>query len=81
MVLGLYDRVTKNEGKPETYSIIQATRHPQYKAEGSYPNDIALLKTSETVIYNMYVMPIYLPEPGETFENLGCAITGNHHTK
>merc|ERR1712241_45785 len=79
VVLGLHDKDSKLQGKPEKYSVKNIVRHPQYQAQSmGFPNDIALIELNEVVdLSNEFVSIIKLAEEGEKFYgNDNCWITG-----
>lgn len=65
------------EGEPTRYEIEEVIMHPDYVPDGSrfYPNDVALIKTTEEIAFNKFVQPVVLPESDETFSNATECVT------
>jgi len=76
IVLGLYDKDTKNQGKPVEYRVRRIDRHPQYN-DRRLDNDIAVVQLYDTVEFNDMVKPIALPKQGQRFDgNKNCVVSG-----
>merc|ERR1712004_956320 len=84
VVLGLHDKDSQLQGRPEKYTVKTIIRHPEYQAQAmGFPNDIALIELNEEVdLSNEYVSTIKLADAGEDFfGNENCWITGWGQTK
>ncbi|XP_034567394.1 transmembrane protease serine 9-like [Notolabrus celidotus] len=49
-----------------TRTVVQIIRHPDYNTDTN-ENDISLLKLSSPVIFNNFILPVCLAEPGSSF--------------
>ncbi|XP_045156567.2 chymotrypsin B-like [Mercenaria mercenaria] len=80
VILGEHD-LTRRSGREVVRSAI-IFRYPNYPGRLSYVNDIALLKLSYPVKFNMFIYPICLPYPGTVFTPADdCWATGWGETR
>jgi len=80
VVLGMHD-VQLRVGNPKRYSIERIFTHERYQqGSGTFPNDIALIKLSQTIEMNDKVRPIQLDRNGEFDGNSDCVISGWGYT-
>ncbi|KAK7071865.1 Serine-type endopeptidase activity protein [Halocaridina rubra] len=74
--LGEWNVRRQNERLPhEDFSIVRKEIHPNYKA-ADFQNDVALVKVSRDVTYKEHIIPVCLPQQGETFIGQYGTVTG-----
>uniref|UniRef100_A0A8D9AFA9 Serine proteinase stubble n=1 Tax=Cacopsylla melanoneura TaxID=428564 RepID=A0A8D9AFA9_9HEMI len=73
--LGEYDFSKTNETQFIDIPAMAVRAFPRF-SEQNYEHDIALVKLSKKVVYNAFVRPVCLPQPGEFYEDSTAIVTG-----
>ena len=77
-MLGDYDSRDDNEMEQLLVKVSGVESHPNYRTY-SHKNDIAIIKLSRKVHFNVFIQPICLPSPTLRFptnENFKCFVSG-----
>lgn len=74
--LGEWNVRKQNERLPhEDFEVVKKEVHPKYQA-ADFQNDVALVKISRDVTYKEHIIPVCLPQQGESFVGKYGTVTG-----
>ena len=77
--LGEYDFRNFSETRSFDFKVAEIRMHRDFN-DGTYENDIAIIKIHRPTIFNTFVWPVCLPPVGVTFENKTAIVIGMYCT-
>lgn len=80
VILGHHDFGVEQNDARRDVAVGQIIMHDQYKKQGAYSNDIAILRLARAVSFNSYISPICIPAADLDLDEKDAVVTGNQYS-